>query len=753
MKKNIEEIETNKQPLEELFKSFRNGIFAGKSERPREFLAGIGLNHQYLEVGFNSGQFHHNTDDEFKVPYIELGVLTVSGVNARKPDKKSYNTIGDYGLIFPLKDEVGSIVNYYAHRIKLKTPKGEYLNGSGVYPAFPTDRTNRLFITESVIDAASFIQSQALENRDSVLALFDGVLSVDLKQAISGLTELEQIVIVTGESDSNLIEELKELTKVQVSELITPDGDSLNEMWLKYGTDGLIGIIDEVEQAQETLTGFNQLTDREFFYHGSEVTYHIHGVIPQNPTFLEMDFVIESDWDTFRGKLDLIDEAGTNHKLYNWTDDKDLNCPQIIQELGEIKAELERIRREQNNENVPRGFSTKQDKEAKKILRSKDLFNQLNNLIGKTGIIGQEKSRLLLFLIASSYKFKYVLHAVTHAGDKIAASDLILKIANLIPEKEQYLIDLTASRTFRYFGNSAITNKLVVIPDYSGVTKSKAISDFKRLQAQGKLINDAPVKGKTGELHTIRTVVDGHCSSIGACGTTKRYFEDEPRTVLVRLDEGPEQMQKLMEYDTMLMAGEVNLKGEERTRELLQYVVKNIHPLEVVNPFARALMLPMEIRNARMLTLQLQQFTAIVTLFRQHQREKDKQGRVISTKEDVKTAIDLFLDTIVLNVDELDAGTREFFEKLKAEMLKKESGKDTKLTSFEIQKALNISKSHANRFLNTLTYHEFIKKDGHKNTGFSYQVTNWDELSSLRDLLLNRLGEPGEPNKDGSPKH
>lgn len=606
------------KPLEELFNSFRNGIFAAKSEKPRQFLDEIGLNHQYLEVGFNSGQFHHRKSDEFKAPFIELGMLIPSDAPVREPNMKGYSSFGDYGLIFPLKDKDGNIVNFYAHRIKLNPPRGEYLNDNGVYPSYPSSRTKRLFVTENVVDGATLMQSGAMENRDGVLALFDGKFSDEVVEAITEIEELEQIIFISSQPQKDLIEKLKQTTSVEIKELQLPDGDSLNEIWQKYDTDTIIKLIDEVESTQGDETKFNKLSDREFFFEGAEVTYHMYGVIPQNPTYLEMDFVIESYWDTYKGRLDLYNEKETNAKLYNWTDDKDLNCPQMILELEQIKKELEKVRRKQNKEKAPRDFSTKQNTKAKQILFSKDLFEELDKLIGEAGIIGQEKSRVLLFLIASSYKFKYNLHAVVHAGDKMAASDYILKIAELIPEQEQYLIDLTASRTFRYYGNSTIDNKLMVIPDYSGITKSKAIGDLKRLQAKGSIINDAPIKGPDGFLYTVRQRVNGHCSSIGACGTTKKHFQDEPRTVLVQLDESEKQMEKLMEYDTMLMTGEVNDKKMEHTKELLQYIIKNIHPLEVINPFAKALMLPVGVRNARMLTQQLQQFTAIVTLFNQH---------------------------------------------------------------------------------------------------------------------------------------
>jgi hypothetical protein len=197
------------------------------------------------------------------------------------------------------------------------------------------------------------------------------------------------------------------------------------------------------------------------------------------------------------------------------------------------------------------------------------------------------------------------------------------------------------------------------------------------------------------------------------------------------------------------MAGEQDEKREEQAKELLQYVVRNVHPLEVVNPHAGALMLPLKVRNARMLTLQLNCFVSLITLFRQHQREKDKHGRVIVTKEDVQTGIDLYMDALMVTIDELDAGTREFFDKLKVFAMSKSEKQKAKLSSMDIQKKLGMSKSHANRFLSILVDHEYVKKEGHRNQGFTYEVTNWDESNSIKQMILGKLVTQGDSNAMG----
>lgn len=752
MNKSMEKTSSDKgEALKNLYQSFITGINNSKATAPREFLENIELNYQKLHLGFNSGQFHHRKSKEFKAPFIQLGVLKVSDAPTREKDMIGYTVFGDYGVIFPLKDEVGNIVNMYAYRIKLQNPKGEYLNESGLYPAYPNKRTTRLILTENILDAATLIQSDTLENRDAVIALKDGELTQDIKTAIENLVELEQVIILSTKENSKLEEDIKQLNPVPVGTVQIPE-ETLNEFWQLYDADAILKLLDETKPNQ--LEGFQCISDREFYYKGDEVSYLIRGVISQNPTLLEMDFEIEADRnnEVLKEKLDLLDEKKNNEKIYFWTENQDLNYSQVMLELQEIKSELETVRRSQTNQEKKRGFSTKQDKRAKQLLRSNNLFKELNELLGKAGIIGENKSRLLLFIIASSYKFKYNLHAIVHAEDIITGRELISKVAEFVPEIEQYLIDLTTARSFRYYNNSAIDNKLIVIPDYSGVTSSRSIGDLKRLQAKGSIINDAPVKGSDGFLNTIKQTVNGHCSSIGACSKSKKHFECEPRTVLVRMDTSSSQMQKLMEHDCLLMSGQIDLKAQDEAKELLQYVIRNIHSLEVVNPHATALMLPTKIRNARMLTMQLNQFVSLITLFNQHKREKDKHGRVIATTEDNQTGIDLFLDALMLNIDELDAGTREFFDALKKLMMASPNKEKTKLTSLEVQKELVLSKSHANRFLSTLVHFEYVKREGHRNTGYTYMVKNWDELSSIKKLIQQKLGDSTDPNQNGSPQ-
>lgn len=182
--------------LETLFLSFETGIRMAKAEKPREYLKSIGLDYNELRIGFNSGQFHHNREQEYKDRFEALGVLKKSNASVREKGMTAYTVFGRYGLIFPLFDKNNQLVNFFAIRFELASKQAEYLNQEGIYPAYPQPLTKRLYIVPTVLDCASLIQSKVLENRESVMSLHNGELLPQHLEVIKSLHELEQIIIL-----------------------------------------------------------------------------------------------------------------------------------------------------------------------------------------------------------------------------------------------------------------------------------------------------------------------------------------------------------------------------------------------------------------------------------------------------------------------------------------------------------------------------------------------------------------------------
>lgn len=182
--------------LNEVYKSFEIGIRSSKAVDPKRYLESIGLDYTELRIGFNSGQFHHRQPQELKDHYENIGLLTKSDVGVNKEGLMAYTVFGRYGVIFPLMDKHNQVVNFFVIRFKMATPKEDYLNDSGLYPNYPNPNTKTLYIVPTVLDGASLLQSKALENRESVLALHDGKLMPQHIEAINSLEHLEHIIII-----------------------------------------------------------------------------------------------------------------------------------------------------------------------------------------------------------------------------------------------------------------------------------------------------------------------------------------------------------------------------------------------------------------------------------------------------------------------------------------------------------------------------------------------------------------------------
>lgn len=748
-----------KELLEALFRSFRTGISSKKAVAPRTYLDNRGLDFHQLEIGFNSGQFHHRKDEAFRKPYEKIGVLTKSKAATKTPDMTAYTCFGNYSIVFPLKDKDGRTINLYAIRIKKEPEQTVYLNEEGIYPNYPQPLTTRLFLTNNIIGAASILQSGILENRDAVIALDDGKYQQKHQQAIANLTQLEEIIIIQNHQEKTTIQTTIQelLPQVNVTTITLPENHTLNDMLTSYNPEGMLKWIEEeiahkTIHEQEEQNKLQVISPTEYFYKGEELTYRITGILPTNTTQLEMQVAI----NTIKGNtsitttIDFFNPTQIKQTMYELTEKVKLNYNQAILEIENIAQELKQHRRKNNNaSNVSTEQSSKIKQETAQLLLQENLFETLDTLIEATGIIGEKHKRLLLYLLAASYKTNYNLHAVIQSPNSHLGAEMVRNIARLIPEKDTYEIDIIAPKSFRYYVNNVINRKLLIIEDYQTVINAKAITDLFKIQSSNIIRSDVPKKSPNGLLSTIKYDVNGHISSIGAITNAKQLFTKQPKTVVVELENTKEQLEQLIHQDCLRLAGLIQEEKQQQAIERLRCVISNLHSQNVVNPIAPKLMLPSTFPGARTITMQLLNLIALITLFKQRQRQLDEQGRIITELEDVKLGIQLYFKSVTIGQQGLDTATIEFFNSLKK--MVKEKGENSIFTTQEIITALNLSKTTVNRHLKTLTACEYIQQEGYINKGFNYQITNWNSSKKIKNYLMEQLQEKSsEPKADGS---
>ena len=210
------------------------------------------------------------------------------------------------------------------------------------------------------------------------------------------------------------------------------------------------------------------------------------------------------------------------------------------------------------------------------------------------------------------------------------------------------------------------------------------------------------------------------------------------RCFLVAVDESKEQTDRIIDYHNRIFRGEQGKSERQKIKHFLQNCIRLLKPYDVVNPYAGKIHLPREAHKVRRLEELFRYFIKQVTLLHQYQREKDKQGRLITTKEDLRNAIEIMFESIVLKVDELDGSLRQFFEQLKSYL----KDKDTTFGQREVRQALRISKTQLHRYIQDLMALEYIQQiGGSPNRGYRYKISYWDNIERLRNRIKDDLND------------
>ena len=139
----------------------------------------------------------------------------------------------------------------------------------------------------------------------------------------------------------------------------------------------------------------------------------------------------------YRTRLDLYEEKQTRKEAREAAEKLDLRSDLIENDLSKLTDLLEEHREtllrqgygEQDNNDKPLDLPTQT--KCKDFLSKPNLIELITNLIGQSGITGEENNRLFLFVIATSHKMPDTLHALIQGSCGSGKTHLLSKIAAL----------------------------------------------------------------------------------------------------------------------------------------------------------------------------------------------------------------------------------------------------------------------------------------------------------------------------------
>lgn len=374
---------------------------------------------------------------------------------------------------------------------------------------------------------------------------------------------------------------------------------------------------------------------------------------------------------------------------------------------------------------------TIQNLNAIDVLKQKNLLQQLNILIEKSGIIGEENSRLLLFIIASSYKTKQPLHAIVQGSSGSGKTHLISKIADLMPQEDVLRFTRITESSLYNWGEYDLVGKHLIIEDLDGL-KEEAMFAMRELISNQRLSSSVSIKDKKGNIKSTKKEVKGVFSSLSATTKGDLYEDNMSRSFLLAVDESEAQTNRIITYQNKRIAGEISEQEQEKAKLLLQQILRSLKPEEVQNPFATQIQLPENVHKKRRLNEMFQSIIKQITILNQYQR-RASAGKIITEIVDIENAVEILFESIILKIDELDGSLRQFFEKLK----KKFPTHD--FTRFEAMETTGFKKTQLQHYINQLVQLEYIKQYGHGNKGYKYRISYFDDIQNVRKKLKDHF--------------
>jgi len=446
-----------------------------------------------------------------------------------------------------------------------------------------------------------------------------------------------------------------------------------------------------------------------------------------------------------RHTLDLYNNNALQRFLKTIAENLEVGMQYIQKATGALINELEAYRlaemeRMKDSSHKTKILSDEERQEAKTFLMTNDLLMATNDLLGRSGIVGEETNRLIMYLIFTSRKLNNPLHIISLASSGTGKSYLQEKVSQCIPEEDRKELTAASPNSFYSQGTTDLKHKLILVEDLTGVESS--LYPIRELQSKKYIIKETSHKNSKGVMITISHRVEGPVC-VAACTTNEQIYEDNAnRSFLIYLDDSQAQDQRIMDYQRKLHAGKINRDEEYQTKQLLQNAQRLLKPVTVINPYAEQLDLPNEVFKKRRTNAHYLQFIEAITFYKQYQKKEhcDPQTGELyihTDIEDIQEANELIKHILLRKSDELNGATRNYLELLKTYLKEQQQ---TEFKTKEVRQHYRLNNNSQKQYMLNLIQNSYITKNtGNKKQGFTYSITNPNEYKALEAQIQKIL--------------
>ena len=778
--------------LTESFSHFVRSVGSG-NKQAHDYLRSRSLDYPKLSIGYDAGTLHKRKgiSEDQKQELLHAGLI--------KPDKfgreGNYYTRFNGCVVFPLLDPSGQVASLYGrHTVK---QEHHYLEGDqrGLYPGYPESKTERLILTEAIIDAATLQQLPEITKHYGILSLYGtNGFTEHHREAIAELKDLKEVVLFFDgdaagkEALKHISQDLWKISKdLGITWVDTPESEDVNSLLQLHDPGIFTHLLEgrkpyQVDPASSSFStegesgkksGENSIENKKDFsspapattqgsrpelqvssdymrYETDQLQITLWGGIEvQTVNRLRATLHIQlqgNEYASFRDTADLYSHSQSDRLVKQAAEKLEISSSIVGDAIAGLTKELERYR-QQKREEKRQSEQTKEQQgkdrfssgfmqKASSFMNSGNLTKRTHGLFGNLGMIGQQDNAALLFFIFLTRFFKNPLHAIVMGSSGSGKTHLLQGVAGSVPRQHIHVTTSLSENTLYYTPKDFLRHKILLQEDLEGAYS--ALLPLRELMSNQEISRfSTRTNSRTGESQQVYLHVEGPVCIAGATTRDKIYEDNANRSFLIQIEENPRHEAEVLEHQGRVAAGLVNMHHYEENIRMLKACQLLIRPMEVIIPFAPELELPPHVFKKMRTKNHYLTLIKAVTLWNQQRRKKttDKEGNtyITATLEDVEWANYLCKDSLLRKSDELGGKTRNFFESLK-ELLNESQQGNPVFYAKDIRKYFRLHPMQLKRFLDELEGRGFIKCKSRSNkTGNEYEITIWDDYQLLKN--------------------
>jgi len=638
-----------------------------------------------------------------------------------------------------------------------------YLPGPhhGLFNATHAAKSKEIILTESILDALSFIKAGFL----NVLPLYgiNGLTADHLRFFEESGTRRVILCLdsdAAGVKASESIAEKLKLHGIETHTLTLPAKDP-NELLTREGADGFQKIFEGLLKKEEEAApshasdnGFHiffdddQPEDDPHAYSRDGRKYVLESIPHTNAARLFVNLCLYHKGKRYPDRLDLYSARARQGFINRVAPQVDAEPRTIEEDLIFLIEKLEKLRDKDKADAkpLPLQMTPQEKEEAMAFLKSPQLFDAIAADMETLGYVGEDTNKRLAYLVSVSRKLDEPLSMVILSQSGSGKSALAEVTEKLTPPEDAQMFSRLTPQALYYLEPDALSHKLVIIEERSG--SEQADYSIRTLQTKRKLTLAAPIKDPaTGKIKTQTFEILGPTAFIESTTDPSINFENATRCFEIYLDESPEQTRRIHDYQKGFKSEEkLDLKGrQKKTIANHHHAQRLLKPLPVIIPFAKHIEFPYQKLRTRRDHQRFLNLIEVIAFLHQYQRPKKTiQGAdvIMAGIEDYTMALTLAKDLLAETFRDCQKPLRDLLTQIQ-QMLKKKSEKEKQpvalltFTRKDVREFTGLPHQRIKRLFAELEEYEYIavEKAAHGGQHRYQLVAGPEQAAALAGLL------------------